>query len=94
MGSKLQDLSEASAGISLRPIFDELFSALTQPDHKDAHTLIIVDDLSTLEWIGFSASDVSHFARALCALSRKVGITIFESYLADDTLRHRRRTLR
>jgi hypothetical protein len=34
--------------------------------------LVIVDDISTLEWIGFSLLDVSRFVRALVAVCRRV----------------------
>lgn len=57
---------------SLRRVFDRLISLLHDEAHLFAHTLLIVDDLSTLEWVGFSTQDVSHFVRALSAACHKV----------------------
>lgn len=34
--------------------------------------LVIVDDLATLDWLGFSVLDITRFCRALAAACRKV----------------------
>ncbi|EDR04787.1 uncharacterized protein LACBIDRAFT_295001 [Laccaria bicolor S238N-H82] len=41
---------------TLRPLFDLLQTALQKADHGDAK-LVILDDIATLEWIGFSLLD-------------------------------------
>lgn len=64
--------SDPASHPSLRRVFDRLVALLHDESHLFAHTLVIVDDLSTLEWIGFSTQDVSHFVRALSAACHKV----------------------
>ena len=54
---------------SLRPVYDELRGMLREFGEE---TLVIVDDLSSLVWIGVSTQEVSRFTRAICALCRKV----------------------
>lgn len=43
-------------------------------DADTTERLIILDDISTLEWIGFPLLDVSRFIRALVAACRRVSI--------------------
>ena len=57
-----------SSDLSLRPIFDQIHGIMNEGED----CLVIVDDLSTLEWIGTPGLEVARFARALCALCRKV----------------------
>jgi hypothetical protein len=38
--------------------------------------LLILDDITTLEWVGFPSTDIQHFIRALRALCLKVSFTI------------------
>jgi hypothetical protein len=57
--------------LPLRPLFDLVQGALHKADHGDAK-LVILDDIATLEWIGFSLLDVSRFARALWGACLKV----------------------
>jgi hypothetical protein len=45
-------------------------SALEESDGADV--LVIVDDLATLDWLGFSVLDITRFCRALAAACRKV----------------------
>ena len=45
----------------------------------EKNTLLILDDLTALEWIGIPTEEIARFARALCALSRRVLIL-----LSDD----------
>ena len=61
---------------TLRPLFDLVQGALQKTDHGDAK-LVILDDIATLEWIGFSLLDVSRFARALRGACLKVRRVIF-----------------
>ena len=54
----------------LKPILDLLSESLgRQPSAKHA---VILDDITTLEWIGFELLDVMRFARALRAVCVKV----------------------
>ena len=55
----------------LRPLFDPVPGALRKANHGDAK-MAILDDIATLEWIGFSLLDVSRFARALRGACLKV----------------------
>jgi hypothetical protein len=61
--------TESSAAV-LRPILDAVVSALGSNDGFD--NLVIVDDLATLDWLGFSVLDITRFCRALAAACRKV----------------------
>ncbi|KAI0338225.1 hypothetical protein BDW22DRAFT_802252 [Trametopsis cervina] len=65
-----------SAEPILRPVFDSLQVILADEASHSAHTLVILDDISALEWIGFSSQDVGYFARALCAACRKVNASL------------------
>jgi hypothetical protein len=55
---------------SLKPILDLLSESLGK--HPSAEHSVILDDITTLEWIGFELLDVMRFARALRALCVKV----------------------
>ncbi|KAJ6518672.1 hypothetical protein C8R45DRAFT_1057519 [Mycena sanguinolenta] len=65
--------TDSSAPI-LRPILDTVTSVLEQ--HNGSDVLVIVDDLSTLDWIGFSVLDITRFCRALAAACRKANATL------------------
>ncbi|KAJ7032712.1 hypothetical protein C8F04DRAFT_1356990 [Mycena alexandri] len=69
----------------LRPILDAVVSALG-PGADRADTLVIVDDLATLDWLGFSVLDITHFCRALAATCRKGNATLLirQHVLAPD----------
>ncbi|KAF7295991.1 hypothetical protein MKEN_01413700 [Mycena kentingensis (nom. inval.)] len=54
----------------LLPILNAAVPLLTE----DA--LVIVDDLATLDWLGFSVLDITRFCRALFAACRKVNATL------------------
>ncbi|KAF7362398.1 hypothetical protein MVEN_00587000 [Mycena venus] len=58
----------------LRPILDVVVSALGQKNGTDA--LVIVDDLATLDWFGFSVLDITRFCRALAAACRRANATL------------------
>ncbi|KAJ7125283.1 hypothetical protein C8R44DRAFT_618674 [Mycena epipterygia] len=61
------------AGAPLRPVLDAVVSALDGADD----TLVIVDDLAALDWLGFSSVlDITRFCRALSAACRKVNATL------------------
>ncbi|KAJ6537742.1 hypothetical protein B0H19DRAFT_1270155 [Mycena capillaripes] len=65
--------NDSSAPV-LRPILDAVISALGPNDAPD--TLVIVDDLATLVWLGFSVLDITRFCRALAAACRKANATL------------------
>ena len=44
--------------------------------HPSAEHSVILDDITTLEWIGFGLLDVMRFARALRAVCVKVCFTL------------------
>ncbi|KAI0929803.1 hypothetical protein AcV5_006671 [Taiwanofungus camphoratus] len=59
---------------ALKMLLNKLRTTLDeQRSQSHARVLIILDDIATLGWIGFSALALSRFARALCALCRRVG---------------------
>ena len=57
---------------SLRAAFDRIQDILSSKLEKLGSMLIIVDDVSTLDWIGIPSADVQKFIRALRALCLKV----------------------
>jgi hypothetical protein len=57
------------ASPTLRPLFDQISSTI---EPSSTPTLIILDDVTSLEWIGFSFLDIARFTRALRALCLKV----------------------
>lgn len=58
--------------ISLRTIYD-LLSVMLSDSQVDGQTpLVILDDIASLEWLGFSLLDLSRFSRALKNLCAKV----------------------
>ncbi|KAH7888904.1 hypothetical protein F5I97DRAFT_1935330 [Phlebopus sp. FC_14] len=69
------DTKEDLDGPRLRRVFDILSSELPQKPSDDK-SLVILDDISTLEWLGFSVLDLSRFMRALRAVCIKSGATL------------------
>ena len=53
----------------LRPIYDRVQACMKKTDDS---ILVILDDITILEWIGFPLIDIIHFSRALRALCQKV----------------------
>lgn len=68
----------AVGSASLKGCYDRLSSRLSQA--SQAAELIILDDISTLEWIGYDIADVQKFTRALVALCRKVSDAQYDHY--------------
>ena len=67
------DASPSLHGASLRSLMDKLRETLDDlARDPDPHCLVILDDITTLEWVGISVLELSRFCRALCALCRKV----------------------
>ncbi|KAK2464033.1 hypothetical protein APHAL10511_003977 [Amanita phalloides] len=62
-----------------RPLFDILSRSLQQGG-GDGGGLVILDDLSALEWIGYEATDVLRFVRALRAACIKAKATLVVRY--------------
>ncbi|KAJ7595977.1 hypothetical protein C8J56DRAFT_923677 [Mycena floridula] len=54
--------------------FSNTFQLLTSI--LDSDTTVILDDVATLEWIGYSALDVTRFCRAIRALCSKMNATL------------------
>jgi hypothetical protein len=50
----------------------QLFALLEENMCKLGQPLLIIDDLSILEWFGFTAKDVHRFLRAILTLIRAV----------------------
>ncbi|KXN82155.1 Elongator complex protein 6 [Leucoagaricus sp. SymC.cos] len=63
---------------SLRTLFDSIVDSLSahSVEAESPERLVILDDVSTFEWIGFSLLDVSRFVRALVAACRQVNATL------------------
>ena len=58
---------------NLRPIYDRVQACMTKSSiNVDDSMLVILDDITILEWIGFPLVDIIHFSRALRALCQKV----------------------
>ncbi|KAJ7287017.1 hypothetical protein C8J57DRAFT_1707423 [Mycena rebaudengoi] len=81
----------------LRPILDAVASAL-ETNGTEFDTLVILDDLAALEWLGFSVLDITRFCRALRATCIKANATLLvrqhvlastsAELLLDDLFRH------
>ncbi len=61
---------------SLRAAFDRIQDLLSSKLKKPGTTLFILDDISTLDWIGLPPADVQKFIRALRARCLKVTLSI------------------
>ncbi|KAI0266948.1 hypothetical protein BC834DRAFT_823004 [Gloeopeniophorella convolvens] len=64
-----------SDNVTLLPILDLIRRSMAQAKGS-SRTLLIIDDLATLEWIGHSALDISRFARAAVALCAKDNVDL------------------
>jgi hypothetical protein len=59
--------------LSLKQIFERVKATIESPsEEKVGPNLVVVDELSVLEWIGLPASELLRFARALAALCLQV----------------------
>ena len=59
---------------NLRPIYDRVQACMSESSNEDDSMLVILDDITILEWIGFPLIEIIHFSRALRALCQKVRI--------------------
>ncbi|KAJ7087289.1 hypothetical protein B0H15DRAFT_781388 [Mycena belliarum] len=67
--------ARVSDGGTLRPVLDDVVSALG--DGEETDTLVMVDDLAVLSWLGtVPALDQVRFVRALAAVCHKAGATL------------------
>ncbi|CCM03898.1 uncharacterized protein FIBRA_06049 [Fibroporia radiculosa] len=64
----------ADPGVPLKALLGRLRDTLVQRrggETPEARTLVILEDIAALEWIGTPLLDLSRFARALCATCRQ-----------------------
>ncbi|EIN11178.1 hypothetical protein PUNSTDRAFT_82728 [Punctularia strigosozonata HHB-11173 SS5] len=64
-------LSYTKPNASLRPLFNDIKRGLESPSAVGKPSLIIVDDIAVMEWIGFPYVEIARFIRALTALCRQ-----------------------
>ena len=57
---------------TLRPLLDLVQTFINDASTTTPHFLVIFDEISTLEWLGFTATEVGRLSRALSSLCRKV----------------------
>ncbi|KAF8999646.1 hypothetical protein BDQ17DRAFT_1308433 [Cyathus striatus] len=67
-------LPENSQKGELRPLYEFVKNKLSQT--KESSALVILDDISTLEWIGFPFLDLTRFIRALRATCLEAKATL------------------
>ena len=94
--TQLPDLSPSDGGASLLPLFDLIRNSVERLKGAQ-NTLVVFDELATFEWIGYSALDISRFARALVAYCAKAsGFTAFLTfpYLQETFFVHHRAPFR
>ncbi|KAF9241867.1 hypothetical protein BU15DRAFT_87091 [Melanogaster broomeanus] len=68
--------NNTSRDLRLRRVFDLVTSEVHNVQGGDGKSLIILDDIASLEWLGHSVLDLSRFCRALKALCLKEGATL------------------
>lgn len=67
--------------VPLQALFRQVKMILTRLSAEVGSTVsVILDDIASLEWMGIPAADITRFARALCALCRKVYCCLFSPY--------------
>lgn len=66
----------ANADARLRHIIRLLSSDISTMDAAEEQILVILDDIASLEWLGFSTLDLFRFSRALKALCLKYGAVL------------------
>lgn len=67
--SDVQAVIDPSVKPSLRPIFERVSKSLD--GSNSGSSLVVLDDITSLEWIGFPTLDIWRFTRALRALCIK-----------------------
>ncbi|KAH9916326.1 uncharacterized protein B0H18DRAFT_1038612 [Fomitopsis serialis] len=87
-------LGQVQSSATLRPLYDSVRAQLKAAAPDEGRTLVILDDLSPLEWIGYSTIELSRFLRALSASCREANAAlVMRHHLItpgdpDDLLRH------
>jgi len=87
----LAQVQPTSEGPNLRPIYDRVQACIINSNDS---VLVILDDITILEWIGFPLIDIIRFSRALRALCQKLNVTLLiRHHLVtpgdpDDLYRH------
>ncbi|KAF9643363.1 hypothetical protein BDM02DRAFT_3181827 [Thelephora ganbajun] len=81
----LDILSHVQPGAdTLRPLLDLVQTSVSDPSAIIPHFLVVFDGISTLEWLGFNATEVSRLCRALSSLCRKSSASLlFRYHLLD-----------
>jgi len=84
--SHIQPVQADTTSPPLKPIFDLISESLSKQEYESTTHLVILDDITTLEWIGFRQLDVMRFARALRALCVKSNATLIVRHhrLSDE----------
>ncbi|KAI1794241.1 hypothetical protein LXA43DRAFT_998436 [Ganoderma leucocontextum] len=63
---------ESSESVPLRRLYDQIHQTLSSPSSEtEQKVLVILDDLSSLEWMGISVECISRFVRAVCSLCQQ-----------------------
>jgi hypothetical protein len=76
------DPVESAAGC-LKSVFDAVHSILSKEDGNNSQSIVMLDDIVSLHWIGFPSLELIRFSRALHALCLKVPIS--SSYTVSST---------
>lgn len=65
---------DSTATSPFHALFEQIGSLFEKNENlsRDSGALVILDDVSSLEWMGYSTSDLCRFCRALRALCSKV----------------------
>ncbi|THV08252.1 hypothetical protein K435DRAFT_847140 [Dendrothele bispora CBS 962.96] len=69
-------LGPSEGSDAFRALFDKITSIFDATESPSAPTLVILDDITALEWIGHSTLALSRFCRALRALCLKKNATL------------------
>lgn len=72
-----------SVNTNLRVLLDRVQAYLDRAQSEDS-PLIILDDITMLEWIGFAALDINRFFRALRSVCLKVRQSIHWIYFQNQ----------
>jgi len=79
---KLVDiLSHVQSGAdTLRPLLDLVQTFVNDASTTAPHFLVVFDGISTLEWLGFTATEVGRLSRALSSFCRKYSASLLLRY--------------
>ncbi|KZT22202.1 hypothetical protein NEOLEDRAFT_1150189 [Neolentinus lepideus HHB14362 ss-1] len=81
--------TDDSTRSTLVPLINEVRSLLQQQGdvQADQPTLILLDDISTLEWMGYATNELAKFLRALSILARKgnASLVVRHHVITPDT---------